>query len=233
MSYMDAHMAVRLEYGLQMFCDPVKGYARFVSCLTGLVPDASLPGIYNGLFPLENGVRVPRCAVRTDYNGIIDGRIAQQPSSPAPGPTHFPAVIIDLVDEKVKSSFGGNRRAMFTSTIEVMVVAKTKSELRALYTLIQELVIDSMKWFKLIGYSNMDIESGADIRPIEALGAGLHPNFLGLMQRYMRVTGILSRVTDQLFDDTDPPLHVNAVRVHHFDALDVANEPGLAVPRDQ
>ena len=251
-SYLDAHIALRLAEGLKIFAlVEADGRELFVACLDGMVPGADLIKLYNVLFPAPADPLLPvgdepvperevKCAVRTSYKGLIDGRLGTPPGS-APdseGPAHFPALVVDLVDEKSEGGIGSNassrgekRLHKYEGTVEIMAVAQTKHEVRALHVLVQEMLIDSIDYFKALGYiGGIRMVPGAgDLRPAEGVMAGLAPNLLGMFQRYQRWAGAVTRSTPRIF--TEERVRIARLSLHHVDSIGVGGHPGEASPQ--
>lgn len=232
MGYLDAHIAHRLASGFRVFGADARGRSVFGECLEGLIPETEVERIFGVLFP-ESSVtapaREPRLGVRTSYQGLMDARIGAGGDGDHL-PAHFPAVIIDLVDESVTHALGGkDRRTRYDQIVEVMVIAPSKAEVRAIHVLIQELLIDSIDYFKTLGYpGGVHCTGSGDIRPVDAAMAGLMPNMLGMFQRYQRYKATIVRTTPRIF--TEEPIFATDVAVNHVDSIDRLGEGGKVRP---
>lgn len=251
MAYLDAHVALRLQQGLRAFADVyTTGKALFDECLDGMIPQGDLDRVYKMLFPepladmqVPDGQivpeRVPKVVVRTSYKGLMDGRLGTPEGSAAgtEGPAHFPALIVDLVDEDCEGGIGSNaesrgdkRLHQYTQVVEVMIVAQTKHEVRALHILTQEMMIDSASYFRALGYiGGVRPLKGADLRPAEGVMAGLAPNLLGMFQRYQRWTAKNVRSTPRIYSEARVPLA--GLSLHHVDSVGAENIAGRAAPQ--
>lgn len=223
MSHFDAHMVGRLEEGFWVLAGSSEKWGL---CLDGFVDEVEIGKLYDSLFPVVDGAtREPRISFRTDYVGIMDARLTGAPQSPTTSPAHYPAIIVDMASESTKATLG-NRRVQEQTSLEIMIVAKTKAEVRALYRAVKFIVLDSSVWFKRVGYPAIMIRDGNDIRPMEAAAGGLHPNFLGLMQRALRVEATMTVLVPDLFGDVVIPQR--RPTVYQESGIDEFGVPGLA-----
>lgn len=251
MAYLDAHVALRLQQGLRAFADVyATGKALFDECLDGMIPPDDLARVYKMLFPepladmqVPDGEvvpeRVPKCVVRTSYKGMMDGRLGTPDGSAAgtEGPAHFPAIVVDLVDEDTEGGIGSNaasrgdkRLHTYTQVVEVMIIAQTKHEVRALHILTQEMMIDSATYFAALGYTGgLRPLKAADLRPAEGMMAGLAPNLLGMFQRYMRWSAKNVRSTPRIYSPARVPLA--GLSLHHVDSVGASDIAGRAAPQ--
>ena len=109
----------------------------------------------------------------------------------------------------------------------MMLIAKSKVEVRALHLLVQEMLNDSKDYFGNLGYTGgVTIGRGSDLRPADALVAALMPNLLGMFQRYMRVKASITRTTPRIFSVL--PTSWGLVSVHHVDQMGVDGVAGEA-----
>jgi hypothetical protein len=237
-------MALRLTTGLKIFAADANGKTLFDECLDGSMPQADIDKAYDLLFPVppENSPATPvrgvKVSVRTSYKGFLDARIAGSAQTPGldvgEGTAHFPALVIDLVSETAKGSMGGRtggngRRHAYDQVAEVMIIAGSKFEVRALHVLVTELLLDSNEFFIGLGYIGaVDIQQSGDIRPVDAAMAGLMPNLLGMVQRYQRWKGTVVRSTPRIFSSA--PEIMGTLSLHHVDSVGSAGEPGEAEP---
>jgi hypothetical protein len=233
MAYLDAHVAHRISTGFRIFGSSERGRLVFGECLAGSIPDTDIERMFNALFPANplGGAREPTIGVRTSYRGFMDARVGGVGDEGDHTPAHFPAVVIDMVDETPTTSLNGvKRRTKYEQILEVMVIAKSKSEVRAIYLLLQEILLDSIEHFAALGYpGGVLLSSGSDIRPVDAAMGGLMPNMLGMFQRYMRVRATIVRATPRIF--TDEPIPISEIYVNHMDSIDGTGNGGKANPK--
>jgi|GEM_PF-3742273 len=238
MGFLDLHVAHRIATGLRIFATDA-GKLLFNSCMDGLIPQDEIDRLYEALFPYEPGgaekedrPRGVKVAVRTSYRGFIDARLAPPTGTgdETEGTAHFPAIVVDLASETPTSSLGGRaRRTRYDQVVELMIIAQTKGEVRALHVILQDMLIDSGPHFAALGYPG-GIHPGpaGDIRPADGAMAGLAPNLINMVQRYQRWRGEIVRVTPNIF--TDPLPAITGVSLHHVDAVGEGGLQGKANP---
>lgn len=233
MSYLDAHIAHRLASGFRIFGSGTHGREVFGQCLSGSVSEQDIERLYGVLFPPNpaGGAREPTIGVRTSYRGLMDARVGGLADEGDHTPAHFPAVVVDLVDETAEHSLVTKKNlTKYTQIVEIMVIAKSKAEVRALHVLIQEMLNDSTEHFVALGYpGGIHCTASGDIRPVDAVMGGLMPNMLGMFQRFQRYTAKIVRSTPRIFSGA--PIPITDLLVNHVDSIDRLGEGGKAQPK--
>lgn len=234
MGFLDAHAAKRVTKGLLIIA---ADKSKFDHICDGSVDDTTRDAVWGRVFPLETigaeTKRTPRVAVRTAYpKGGADGRTPPDPAAVAgQGSTGGATITIDLVDEHtVKRSMGGMRKIQ-QETIEIMISAGTKDDVRVLHEVVGEILEDSIRWFESLGYVTVlcDGPSG-DLRPADGQWLG-QPHLLGAFNRFIRVTTTVGRMRTRIFTTDTEKLGTRGIRVNNVDAEDDKGHQGDVEPR--
>lgn len=234
MGFFDSVVARRIATGLQRIA---ADKALWDDIMDGSVDDKRRDEAYDRIFPLETidsvEARAPRVTVRTAYPRMPpDGRSPPDPAArPGQGSTAGCVVTVDLAEEvTIKRELGGRRR-LDRETVEILVSAGDKDDVRCLHQAIREIVEDSLKFFASLGYS-MALAEGpsGDLRPTDGAFLGM-PHLLGAFSRYLRCVATANRTRTRIFSEDSPKVDgAGAIRVNHVDAFDDFGNPGGVEP---
>lgn len=234
MGFLDAHATLRVGLGLRAIA---ANKAIFDSICEGSVDDKTRDEVWARVFPEETiGVvtaRKPRVVVRSGYpKNAPDGRTPPDPAAqPGQGSTAGVTVTIDLVDEHtIKRELGGKRKIQ-QETIEIMISAGNKDDVRCVHECINDIVEDSVLWLKSMGYVTVLADGPAgDLRPAEGSWLGM-PHLLGAFNRYTRVTTTIGRLRTRIFTEEPERVPASQIRVNNVDSKDDHGHQGAVTPR--
>lgn len=235
MGFFDQHVALRLHAGLLIV---TANKAIWDDILDGFTDDRTRDAVWDKVFPLEafegeEAVRRCRVVIRTAYPRL--GADARQPPDPASkqGVGTGPMFTVDLVEERsFKKELGGGRR-VDQETVELLISAGTKDEVRCLHAVAREIIEDSVQWFGSIGYAMVHADGpSGDLRPADSAFLG-QPHLLGAFNRFLRMQATINRKSTRIFSKENLDLvDVSKIRVNHIDAFDADGNPGAVIPVD-
>lgn len=232
MGFFDAHVTLRINAGLAIIA---ANKSLWNDILDGYTDDHTRDTVWSRLFVLEDGASIPtvRVVVRTGYpKASGDGRPpADLAANAGQGSAQAPTVTIDMIDEHgLKKELGGLRR-VDQETVEILVSAGTKDEVRCLHQVLKEIVEDSIKWFLSIGYVMVTADGpSGDLRPTDTAFLGM-PHLLGAFNRYLRCVGTINRKGTRIFTTAPVLIDPSDIRVNNQDAFDEQGNQGAVEPR--